>query len=53
MTADWQSLTAAALVLLTAAVFLVRMLRANKNCGCGSCKDCGPKEGQSPNRPRP
>ena len=43
MNADWQSLTAAVLVCLTAAVFLRRLLRPNKKRGCGACGGCGRK----------
>ena len=43
MDSDWQSLTAIALVLLTAAVFALRWLRRKPPGGCGGCGTCGKK----------
>lgn len=43
MSADWQSLTALALVLLTAAVFVWRWLRRKPSGGCAGCPTCGKK----------
>ncbi len=36
---DWQTLTAAAIVIITLTIFLVRFIRPKKKSGCG--KDCG------------
>ena len=36
---DWQTLAAAGIVLVTLAIFLVRLIRPKKKSGCG--KDCG------------
>jgi len=42
MSAEWQSLTALGLVLLTAAVLVLRLVRANRGGGgCGGCGACG------------
>jgi len=41
MNAEWQSLTAIAVVLLTAAVFVLRWLRRKPTGGCGGCGSCG------------
>lgn len=39
---EWQTLTAAGIVLVTLTVFLVRLARPNKKSGCG--KGCGCKK---------
>jgi hypothetical protein len=41
MNSDWQSLTAVLLVIITASIFLIRMLRTRKNRSCGGCGSCG------------
>jgi hypothetical protein len=44
MNADWQSLAAGAVVMITALVFLVRFARPRPGGGCcGNC-DCGKKK---------
>jgi hypothetical protein len=43
MNSDWQSLTSAGLVILTAAGFLLRLLRAKQGPKCGGCGGCGPR----------
>ena len=39
MTFDWQTLTAAGIVVITLAIFVARLTRPKKKSGCG--KDCG------------
>jgi hypothetical protein len=40
---EWQSLAAAGIVILTMAIFLVRMLRPRPKDGCGHGCGCGKK----------
>jgi len=41
---DWQTLTAAGIVIVTLTIFLVRLARPKKKSGCGH--DCGCKKKQ-------
>lgn len=38
---DWQTLTAAGIVTVTLAIFVVRLLRPKKKSGCGHHCGCG------------
>ena len=40
MHSDWQTLTAAGIVIVTLAFFLVRLARPKKKSGCGHGCDC-------------
>jgi hypothetical protein len=41
---DWQSYTAAGIVVITLVVFLVRLARPKKKPGCGHDCGCGRKQ---------
>ncbi|MEO8614540.1 MAG: hypothetical protein ABI600_05315 [Luteolibacter sp.] len=40
---DWQTLTAAGIVLVTLTIFLIRLLKPKKNTACGHDCGCGKK----------
>lgn len=40
---DWQTLTAAGIVVVTLTIFLVRLARPKKKSGCGHDCDCKKK----------
>jgi hypothetical protein len=44
---DWQTLTAAAIVVLTLTVFLVRLTRPRRKSGCGHDCGCGKNSSKS------